>query len=115
MSNSKTSDAAFVADLENISRELTTRKIKLENGVTAVQIDKVAADIKKRIASIGGLESQLRDQVDAKNKAKKTGKSLVVKARQGVAGKFGTDSDEYAALGGTKASERKKPTTKSKA
>ncbi len=114
MGNSHTSDAAFVAELETVSRELTARKIKLENGVTAAQIDKVVTEFKNRVATIGGLQTQVHDEVDKKKAAKKLGTSLVVKARQGAAGKFGTDSDEYAALGGKKVSERKKPTPKAK-
>ena len=40
---------------------------------------------------------------------------LTTRARSGIRGFFGPDSDEYEQAGGTRTSERKKPTRKVKA
>ena len=91
-------DKAFFDELENISRELADRKITLENGVTPAQIDKLVADGRKRLVTIAKHQSSIADEVDAKRKVKDALMGLRKKARAGVKGKFGDDSNEYAAV-----------------
>ena len=110
MPKSKSAAAVAVfAELDSIADELEGRKIKLDNGATPAAIRKEVEAGRKHLKTIAGLEKQLGDAVDAKDKVLATLVALRKKARQGVRGKFGDDSDAYAAVGGTKTSERKKP------
>lgn len=100
--------------MANVATELDKTGKKFENGITgkaiAANVDTARAKIKK----IMELMSDVGKLVDEKNAVLKTLQAQRKLARQAVVGVFGDDSPEYAAVGGTRRSERKRPVRKPK-
>ena len=109
-----------IADqLDGVANELDKLKLNdkpvvLANGLTSAAIRKVAATVRSQITEITGKSHDLNKLIDLKNTNLKLLEAQRKQARSGVEGIFGDDSAEYAAMGGTKRSERKKPVRKPK-
>ena len=65
------------------------------------------------VKEVKSLKRQITEQTDTRDDLTKLAKNHIVRARKGVLAHFGTDSTEYAQVGGTRASERKRPGRKS--
>ena len=65
------------------------------------------------VKEVKSLKRQITEQTDTRDDLTKLAKNHIVRARKGVLAHFGTDSTEYALVGGTRASERKRPGRKS--
>ncbi|MBM3271349.1 MAG: hypothetical protein FJZ01_27250 [Candidatus Sericytochromatia bacterium] len=105
-----------VADqLAAIAAELTKMNTKFANGITAEAIAKVVGEVRAQIPKIVSLTNDLRTLTDAKNANLRQLEALRKQARDAVVGQYGDDSPQYAAVGGTKRSERKRPVRKPKA
>ena len=106
--------------LDSIADELDKMKpegkpAKWANGLTTAAIRKHTATVRAQIADITSKSKDLTKVVDDKNANLKTLEAQRKQARAAVLGVFGDDSPEYAALGGVKRSDRKRPGRKVKA
>jgi len=114
MANSKDADVKVYTEMTGYAAEMTSRKMKLANGVTAEQITKKVDATGGKLKAIAGVKAQLATLVDEKNALCKDLLDLRKKLREGVKGVYGDNSAEYQAVGGVRASERKKPVRKPK-
>ena len=102
-------DAAKVDDVWTKNPTFTTKLITLtqfEAAMAACETGDAAVEAKRR---------ELTALLNQRNAANRTLKKMTTQARSGIRGFFGPDSDEYEQAGGTRTSERKKPTRKKKA
>lgn len=86
--------------------QFTMKDVTLEQFQAAVAAVQTADD---KVEEMRRQLTALINQRDATNKALQ---QLTTRALSGVRGFFGPDSDEYEQAGGTRTSERKKPTRK---
>jgi hypothetical protein len=68
-----------------------------------------ATIVEAKVSAIDALKKQLATAVNDKDAAVKDLKARLVDVRAAVKGAYGADSNEYELVGGTRASERKKP------
>ena len=103
---------ADAAKLEKVWGENTDFKLKdvtFQNFKdTSGKLDDVLDEIQQKELELTPLRNQ-RDELAAELN------DICVRVRAGIKGYFGSDSSEYEQAGGTRLSERKKPTRKDKA
>jgi hypothetical protein len=81
-------------------------------GLTPADVDGARAGVAGLDASIEDLRHQLTALLDRRNDQAQALNELVVRVRGAIKSNFGADSPEYEQAGGTRTSERKKPTRK---
>jgi hypothetical protein len=72
------------------------------------------ARLQERFDKIEEIKRQLTAEINAKDEDLKSAKEKIVDMRGAVKGSYGADSTEYELVGGTRTSDRKKPTRKPK-
>ncbi len=82
--------------------------------VTLKKLKDTRAELDGCVKSVKDLGRQVTETADQRDDCSRIGNELVVRARKGIAGFFGTDSTQYAQAGGTRTSERKTPVRKAK-
>jgi hypothetical protein len=102
------------ADLRANSLETINPALDLGNGLTLPKFKQLIADGRAKLNAYNQaltLAEQQGNDVDAAEKATRdySGRMLA-----GIAAMHGKDSNEYEAAGGTRESERKRPTSKKK-
>jgi len=112
MSNAKDSDLQLCAEMSGYATEMGSLKMKLANGVTADAILKQVQRKRAKLEAIQAIKSQLATLVDEKNAMRAELLKLRKQLRAGVLGVYGDDSAQFQAVGGVRASERKKPVRK---
>lgn len=98
-----------VADVWNAHPEFAMKDVTLVNFQSAMESAQTADD------AVETLRSQLTALINDRDAKNATLTELTTRALSGIRGFFGPDSDEYEQAGGTRTSERKKPTRKTKA
>jgi hypothetical protein len=99
-------DSKKVLDVWTAHPEFNLKDVQL-NDFKAAMSDAQSAD--DAVETLRGQLDVLINQRNAKNAALT---ELTTRALSGIRGFFGPDSDEYELSGGTRTSERKKPTRK---
>lgn len=101
-------DAAKIVDVWNTNPEFKMGSITLDSfkaSMTAVQ--SASGTVESKRTELNGLITNRDVKTSSLN-------DLVSRARSGVRASFGPDSTEYEQVGGTRRSERKTPTRKTK-
>ena len=109
MSENSKAAIAVIATTRALATTLTSLKIKIPNGLDGAKVAAHVASAQAVQDKIEALSQQLAAAVDERRAALRV---LTVDAKQvrlGVKAMFGDDSAEYEKVGGTRASERKKP------
>jgi hypothetical protein len=101
-------DGKKVLDVWVANPACAMKDVALDN-FKAAMADAQAAD-----DAVESLRSQLSALINARDAKNATLTELTTRALSGIRGFFGPDSDEYEQAGGTRKSERKKPTRKTK-
>jgi hypothetical protein len=81
-------------------------------GLTSADVDGAREGVAALDANIEDLRHQLTSLLDRRNDQAQALNELVVRVRGAIKSNFGADSPEYEQAGGTRTSERKKPTKK---
>ena len=106
--------------LDSVANELDKmtkdgKPVVWANGLTSTAIRKNTTTVRSQITDITSKSNDLSKLVDTKNVNLLALEAQRKQARQAVLGVFGDNSAEYAAMGGVKRSDRKKPVRKPKA
>lgn len=101
-------DAKKVSDVWDENPEFNMKDVTLVNFKAAMTAAQKADD------EVETLRGQLGDLINARNARNDELGELTTRALSGIRGFFGPDSSQYERAGGTRTSERKKPTRKSK-
>lgn len=88
--------------------------LDLDNGLSVQAFQEATDRLAAAIAAYNGLLSELDGQLNAIQQQEKALVELSSRLLRRVAADFGLDSNEYERVGGTRASERKKPGPKPK-
>jgi hypothetical protein len=81
-------------------------------GLTSADVDGARTGVAALDANIEDLRHQLTGLLDRRNDQAQALNELVVRVRGAIKSNFGADSPEYEQAGGTRSSERKRPTKK---
>ena len=101
-------DAAQIVKVWEANSDFKMKDITLDDFKAAEgNLAKVLAEIAKKEDELTGLRNDRDDQTAELNE-------LCTRARSGIRGFYGPDSTQYEQVGGTRASERKKPQRKAK-
>jgi hypothetical protein len=79
------------------------------NGASLAALTAGLADVETKLNTYNGLLSQSDDALNQLGAAEKTVTDLSTRLLSGVRTKYGADSSQYEAAGGTRTSEKKKP------
>lgn len=82
--------------------------------VTLEKVREIRGDLEKRISNVSRLSEQFDKELELRNECAEMARQIVTRTRKAVGGIFGPDSTQYAQVGGTRRSERKKPIRKTK-
>jgi hypothetical protein len=107
-------DAMLVAEAKSVTTALPKIQSKLARGLDVKQGNALIAAHEKNIVSAGAVEKLRAEAVRKKESSAAAVRTFVTRVRSSARGAFGGDSDEYASVGGTRTSDRKKPTRKPK-
>lgn len=88
--------------------------LDLGNGLLVSQYEAIINDLRDKLSDYNTTLSMVDSKLNAVNETEKALKDLSERMLTGVAAKYGKNSDEYEKAGGTRKSERKKPTKKVK-
>jgi hypothetical protein len=110
---SKTDDK-LVAELKALKEPLGKLEKKLPADLRANALKGVTDTFERTRNEIDRIDQQWTVAMNAKQSAAKAARELIKRVRASVKGAFGDDSDEYELVGGTRASERKRPVRKPK-
>jgi hypothetical protein len=102
-------EAQKVDDVWSRNTQFTMQDVTLEQFKAAI------ADCQSGDADVEAKRRELAALINQRDAANATLSQLTTRARSGIRGFFGPDSDEYEQAGGTRTSERKKRTSKAKA
>jgi hypothetical protein len=87
------------------------RDFKLKN-VTVDQYQKTRDQLETTVAEVKGLSEELTSKENQKTQLADDLNEMNIRLRSAAKGYFGPDSSEYELLGGTRASDRKRPARK---
>jgi hypothetical protein len=104
--NSALIDGKKVQDVWVAHPEFNMKDVQLVDFKAAMTAAQAADD------AVESMRSQLDALINQRNARNETLTDLTTRALSGIRGYFGPDSDEYEQAGGTRTSERKKPTRK---
>ena len=76
------------------------------------KVEKRVSELEAAMQHVDALRKELTKAINERNRTHKDVSNLVTRVRSMVRGKYGPDSDEYEMVGGTRASERKRPSSK---
>jgi hypothetical protein len=106
--NTSLVDAKKVADVWTENPTFSMNDVTLVSYKAAMTAAQSADD------AVETLRGQLGDLINARNARNDELDELTTRALSGIRGFFGPDSSQYEHAGGTRTSERKKPTRKTK-
>jgi hypothetical protein len=86
---------------------------ELPSRIDKAKFQKLTTRMADHLGDIDDLKKKLAAAVNAKDADLKGLRSMIADIRTAVKGAYGADSTEYELVGGTRASERKKPSRKS--
>ncbi len=112
MAKTSNSEIAIIAEAHALAGSLETFKLKLPNGLDAPKVNAHVAVAQASVDKVDDLRKQLEKAIVDKQTHIKALQNDAKNIRTGVKAVFGDDSAEYKMVGGTRLSERKKPTTK---
>ena len=101
-----------LAETEQVMKVWTANPAMSIIGLTPADVEAARASVAAVDASIEDLRHQLTGLLDRRNDQAAALNELVVRVRGAIKSNFGADSPEYEQAGGTRTSERKKPTKK---
>jgi len=101
-------DASQIVKVWEANSDFKMKDVTLDDLKAAqANLEKVVAEIGKKEDDLTGLRNDRDDQAVKLNE-------ICTRARSGIRGFYGPDSTQYEQVGGTRASERKKPQRKAK-
>jgi hypothetical protein len=106
------SDIDWVTEARRLAKLATELKLKLPTGLKAEDMAKDADKGQAALDELDGIRRSLMAKVNAKDAAIRKLREDIKRLRLGVKAEYGDNSDEYEKVGGTRASERKKPVSK---
>ncbi len=109
MAKKLTANLEVIADTRNLANVLAGMKVKLPNGLDSAKVLTHVAATQAIHDKLEALNLQVAKAVDERRAAVLQLRKDTKEIRTGVKAMFGDDSAEYAMVGGTRASERKKP------
>jgi hypothetical protein len=108
----KHSPDAVIADSEQIARVWTENPAFTLGEITPDVLQRKIADVRQKRNEIGMLRTQLTALTNELNAKTAELASINTRARSGFRATFGPDSSQYEQSGGTRTSERKRPSKK---
>ncbi len=105
-------DLAWVTEARRLAKLATDLKLKLPTGLKADQIGKDADQTQAELDELDSIRRSLSAKINAKDASVRKLREDIKRLRLGVKAEYGDNSDEYEKVGGTRASERKKPAAK---
>jgi uncharacterized protein YukE len=116
MARLKTSSRAYEKGFRRIAAvQSIDPDFDLGNGLVAKDYQQAITDVKAAMDSYNTLLSTLDEKLNTLKAKEKSLDNWNERILNGVASKYGKDSNEYEQAGGVRKSERKKPKTKSAA
>jgi hypothetical protein len=107
-------DVMLIVEANDVMKALPEIQSKLASGLGAKQGNALVATHQKNIGIVSALETQRSQAVRTKEASAAALRTFITRVHASARGAFGADSDEYASVGGTRTSDRKKPTRKPK-
>jgi hypothetical protein len=113
MARGKTIDAV-IADAEQIDRVWVANPTFALGAVTRASFRGQIDDLDAARNHTEDLRTQLTDAVNSANAKADALADITIRARSGIKAVYGPDSTQYEQAGGTRLSDRKKPSSKKK-
>jgi len=107
-------DAMLIAEAKSVTVALPTIQSALAGGLGAKQGNALIALHEKNIDAAGAAEKLRAQAVRTKEASATAVRTFITRVRSSARGAFGADSDQYESVGGTRTSDRKRPTRKPK-
>ena len=105
-------DLTWVTEARRLAKLAIDLKLKLPTGLKADEIGKEADKTQAELDELDSIRRMLSAKINAKDASVRKLREGIKRLRLGVKAEYGDDSDEYEKVGGTRASERKKPVSK---
>jgi hypothetical protein len=104
----KRAEMDFVIEAKAMGKVISSLS-QLPSRIDKAAFAALATSVEQKVSALDTLKKQLASAVNDKDAALKRLKAGIVDVRAAVKGAYGADSNEYEIVGGTRASERKKP------